>query len=169
VPAVLLVLTHLVGALGYRLIWAEQGATLLDALFMTFITITTIGFGEVYPLGSAGRLLTMVIAGTGIGSLFYTFTVLLDYASSEQVRAARRRRKMQKTIDDLKGHFILAGIGRVGAKPRPSSRSLACRSWWSTPGRRCLRFARRSSAPTCRGTPPKTRCCSPRASSAPGG
>jgi voltage-gated potassium channel len=111
---VLLVLTHLVGAVGYRLIWAEQGATLLDALFMTFITITTIGFGEVYPLGSAGRLLTMVIAGTGIGSLFYTFTVLLDYASSEQVRAARRRRKMQKTIDDLKGHFILAGIGRVG-------------------------------------------------------
>ena len=113
-PAVLLVLTHLVGAVGYRLIWAEHGATLLDALFMTFITITTIGFGEVYPLGSAGRLLTMVIAGTGIGSLFYTFTVLLEYASSEQVRSARRRRKMQKTIDDLKGHFILAGIGRVG-------------------------------------------------------
>ena len=114
VPAVLLVLTHLVGAVGYRVIWAEHGATLLDALFMTFITITTIGFGEVYPLGSSGRLLTMGIAGTGIGSLFYTFTVLLDYASSEQVRVARRRRKMQKTIDDLKGHFILAGIGRVG-------------------------------------------------------
>lgn len=113
-PALLLVLTHLVGAAGYRLIWAEHGATLLDALFMTFITITTIGFGEVYPLGSAGRLLTMAIAGTGIGSLFYTFTVLLDYASSEQVRVARGRRRMQKTIDELKGHFILAGIGRVG-------------------------------------------------------
>ncbi|MDP1918111.1 MAG: TrkA family potassium uptake protein [Myxococcales bacterium] len=114
VPAVLLVLTHLVGAVGYRLIWADHHATLLDALFMTFTTITTIGFAEVYPLDSAGRVLTMGIAGTGIGSLFYTFTVLLDYASSEQVRVARRRRKMQKTIDDLKGHFILAGIGRVG-------------------------------------------------------
>jgi len=114
VPAVLLVLTHLVGAVGYRLIWADHHATLLDALFMTFTTITTIGFAEVYPLDSAGRVLTMAIAGTGIGSLFYTFTVVLDYASSEQVRAARRRRKMQKTIDDLKGHFILAGIGRVG-------------------------------------------------------
>lgn len=114
VPAVLLVLTHFVGAVGYRLIWVDHHATLLDALFMTFTTITTIGFAEVYPLDSAGRLLTMGIAGTGIGSLFYTFTVLLDYASSEQVRAARRRRKMQKTIDDLKGHFILAGIGRVG-------------------------------------------------------
>lgn len=113
-PAVLLVLTHLVGAVGYRLIWADHHATLLDALFMTFTTITTIGFAEVYPLDSAGRVLTMGIAGTGIGSLFYTFTVLLDYASSEQVRVARRRRKMQKTIDDLKGHFILAGIGRVG-------------------------------------------------------
>lgn len=113
-PAVLLALTHVVGAVGYRVIWAEHDATLLDALFMTFITITTIGFGEVYPLGSIGRVLTMGIAGTGIGSLFYSFTVLLDYASSEQVRVGRRRRKMQKTIDDLKGHFILAGIGRVG-------------------------------------------------------
>lgn len=113
-PALLLVLTHLVGAVGYRVIWAEHHATLLDALFMTFITITTIGFAEVFPLDSTGRVLTMGIAGTGIGSLFYTFTVLLDYASSEQVRVARRRRKMQKIIDDLKGHFILAGIGRVG-------------------------------------------------------
>jgi voltage-gated potassium channel len=111
---VLLVLTHLAGVVGYRIIWAERDATLLDALFMTFITITTIGFGEVYPLGTAGRLLTMLIAGTGIGSLFYTFTLVLDYVSSEQVRTARRRRKMQKTIDGMQGHFILAGIGRVG-------------------------------------------------------
>lgn len=114
VPAVLLVLTHVVGTVGYPLVWREHSATWLDALFMTFTTITTIGFGEVYRLDTAGRFLTMAIAGTGIGSLFYSFTVLLDYAASEQVRAARRRRKMQRTIDDLQQHFILAGIGRVG-------------------------------------------------------
>jgi voltage-gated potassium channel len=114
VPLVLLALTHVVGAVGYRIIWDSRGGTWLDALFMTFITITTIGFGEVHPLGSEGRLLTMVIAGSGIGSLFYSFSVLLDYAASEQVRSARRRRKMQKAIDGLQGHYILAGIGRVG-------------------------------------------------------
>lgn len=113
VPALLLVLTHVVGAAGYHALWAPEG-TWLDALFMTFITITTIGFSEVHPLGTTGRLLTMGIAGSGIGSLFYTFTVALDYAASDQVRAARRRRKMQKTIDAMTGHFILAGIGRVG-------------------------------------------------------
>lgn len=113
VPATLLALTHVAGAVGYQLIWYPKGS-LLDALFMTFITITTIGFGEVHPLGTAGRLLTMGISASGIGSLFYTFTVVLDYAASDQVRAARRRRKMQKSIDALKGHYILAGIGRVG-------------------------------------------------------
>lgn len=114
VPIVLLALTHLIGAVGYKIIWADIGGTWLDALFMTITTITTIGFGEVHKLDTAGRLLTMVIAGLGIGSLFYSFTVLLDYAASEQVRSARRRRKMQKTIDAMKDHYILAGIGRVG-------------------------------------------------------
>jgi voltage-gated potassium channel len=114
VPLVLLLLTHVLGTIGYKLIWAEVQGTWLDALFMTFTTVTTIGFGEVHKLDTAGRLLTMVIAGSGIGSLFYSFTVLLDYAASEQVRSVRRRRKMQKTIDALSGHYILAGIGRVG-------------------------------------------------------
>jgi voltage-gated potassium channel len=114
VPLVLLAVTHVVGTVGYPLVWKDPGATWVDALFMTFITITTIGFGEVRPLSDLGRLLTMAIAGTGIGSLFYSFTVLLDYAASEQVRAARRRRTMQKRVDGLSGHFILAGVGRVG-------------------------------------------------------
>lgn len=114
VPIVLLLLTNLLGTVGFKIIWSDIGGTWLDALFMTVTTITTIGFGEVHKLDTAGRLLTMVIAGSGIGSLFYSFTVLLDYAASEQVRSARRRRKMQKTIDALSGHYILAGIGRVG-------------------------------------------------------
>jgi voltage-gated potassium channel len=114
VPAVLLIVTHVVGIVGYPLVWHDPAATWLDALFMTFITITTIGFGEVRPLDNAGRLLTMAIAGTGIGSLFYSFTVLLEYAASDQVRGDRRRRHMQRRIDAMSGHFILAGVGRVG-------------------------------------------------------
>lgn len=114
VPLALLAITHVVGAAGYWALWHERGGTWLDALFMTFITITTIGFGEIHPLGTEGRLLTMGIAASGIGSLFYTFTVVLDYLGSDDVRAARRRRKMQQRIAEMTDHFVLAGIGRVG-------------------------------------------------------
>jgi voltage-gated potassium channel len=88
---------------------------------MTFTTVTTIGFGEIHPLGTAGRVLTMAIAVGGIGSLFYSFTVMLEWASSDEVRAARRRRKMHEEIDRLAGHYIVAGFGRVG---REASREL---------------------------------------------
>lgn len=114
VPLVALVVTHLVGTAGFWLLWRDRGGTVLDALFMTFITITTIGFGEIHPVGTEGRLLTMVLAAGGIGSLFYTFTVALDWAASDEVRAARRLRKMQQTIDGLSGHYVIAGFGRVG-------------------------------------------------------
>lgn len=115
VPLVLLVITHVVGTVGFSLVWSEvPDATPFDALFMTFITISTIGYGEIHPLGPMGRMLAMAVAATGIGSLFYTFTVLLEYASSDAGRQARRRRKMKSTIDSLSGHFLVAGIGRVG-------------------------------------------------------
>lgn len=114
VPLVALALTHVAGTGGFWLLWRDRGGSLLDALFMTFITITTIGFGEVHPLGTGGRLLTMGLAAGGIGSLFYTFTVVLDWAASDEVRAARRLRKMQSVIDGLSGHYVIAGFGRVG-------------------------------------------------------
>lgn len=114
VPLVALIGTHVVGTAGYWVLWRDRQATLIDALYMTFMTVTTVGFAEVYPLDTAGRFLTMLIAGIGIGTLFYSFTVTLDWVTSDQTRAERRRRKMQQAIDALSGHFILAGIGRVG-------------------------------------------------------
>lgn len=114
VPFGALVVTHLVGVIGYWLLWRGQGGTLDDALFMTFTTVTTIGFGEVHPLGGAGRALTMVVAAGGIGSLFYSFTVTLDWLSSGEIQVARRKRKMRNQIGELSGHVILAGFGRVG-------------------------------------------------------
>ncbi len=113
-PLTALVVTHVVGTVGFHWLWAERGGSWFDALYMTFITITTIGFAEIFPLSTAGRLLTMAIAASGIGSLFYSFTVILDYAANDDVRASRRIRKMQKAIDGLSGHFIVAGLGRVG-------------------------------------------------------
>jgi voltage-gated potassium channel len=114
-PLGLLVFTHLLGMVGFSLEWRDvPDATAFDALYMTFITISTIGFAELHPMGPSGRVLVMLVAATGMGSLFYTFTVVLEYASSDAGREARRRRKMQSTIEALSGHFIVAGIGRVG-------------------------------------------------------
>ena len=113
-PVGLLLATHVVGVVGYHWLWQERGGTWMDALFMTFTTVATIGYGEVKPLDDAGRIFTMVIAVTGIGSLFYTFSVGLEHLTSDSVRQSRRKRRMQQRIDRLERHFVIAGYGRVG-------------------------------------------------------
>lgn len=151
VPAVLLALTHVVGMAGYHALWADENGSWLDALFMTFITITTIGFSEVHPLGTAGRVLTMGLAASGIGSLFYSFTVLLDYAASDQVREARRKRKMQKAIDEMKEHFVLAGIGRVGREAAAELKASAAKFVVVDPSPEVDHFASELGVPFIRG------------------
>src|SRR5262245_39543912 len=78
-PFSLLTTVVIVGTGGYYWLWREQGGTFMDGLFMTVTTITTIGYGEVKPLGTAGRIFTMILAVAGIGSLFYTLGVVMEY------------------------------------------------------------------------------------------
>jgi len=113
-PAALVVTVTVVGTAGYVLIGQEQGATWLDALFMTVTTITTIGYGEIIHLGSAGRIFTMLIAILGIGSLFYSLTVVMDYLVASRMVDPLGERKVQREIDKIKDHNIVAGLGRVG-------------------------------------------------------
>ncbi|MBI1728139.1 MAG: potassium channel family protein, partial [Candidatus Rokubacteria bacterium] len=102
------------GTLGYSWLWSDVGGTWLDALFMTVTTITTVGYGEVKPLNSAARIFTMFIAIVGVGSLFYTFGVVMEYLVAVRLADPTGRRKMEKLIEALSGHIILAGLGRVG-------------------------------------------------------
>lgn len=113
-PASLVILVTLIGTLGYAWLGREHGATWLDALFMTVTTITTIGYGEIIHLDSLGRIFTMFIAIFGIGSLFYSLTVVMDYLVSRRVIDPMGERKMQREIDKLRGHIVIAGLGRVG-------------------------------------------------------
>lgn len=113
-PAMLVLLVTGIGTLGYYWLGRDQQATLLDALYMTIITITTIGYGEVIRLNAAGRLFTIVIAITGIGSLFYSLTVVMEYLVSSHFVDPFGKRKRQRDIRQLKHHVILAGLGRVG-------------------------------------------------------
>jgi voltage-gated potassium channel len=104
----------IVGTIGYYVLWAASGGTWLDALFMTMTTITTIGYGEVRPLTSVGRIFTIIIAVIGIASLFFTFGVVMEYLVTSRLEGLPGRRRMAKKIESLDGHVIVAGLGRVG-------------------------------------------------------
>jgi voltage-gated potassium channel len=113
-PISLVLAVTFVGTLGYIWLGQSQGATWLDALFMTVTTISTIGYGEIIHLDSVGRIFTMFIAIFGIGSLFYSLTVVMDYLVSSRMVDPYGERKLQREIDRLKDHIVIAGLGRVG-------------------------------------------------------
>jgi voltage-gated potassium channel len=140
-PVGLLVATHLVGTLGYHWLWRDRGGTWMDALFMTFTTVATIGYGEVKPLDDAGRIFTMAIASAGIGSLFYSFTVGLDHLTSDSVRQSRRKRRMQQRIEGLERHVVVAGYGRVGREAAQELRQAGLPVVVVDPGSAAVRLA----------------------------
>ena len=116
VPLVVLGCVIVFGTLGYYALWRSEGATWLDAAYMTFITITTVGYNEIYPLGSWGRVFTILVALTGIGSLFYLFSVVMDRLVSLRLDTRREQRKMEHKILELERHIILVGLGRMGKR-----------------------------------------------------
>ena len=113
-PLTLVLTVVVIGTLGYRWLWRDVGGTWMDALFMTVTTITTIGYGEIKPLTTAGRLFTIFLAFTGIGSLFYTLGVVMEYLVGVRLADPMGRRRMERRIGELTGHVIVAGMGRVG-------------------------------------------------------
>jgi voltage-gated potassium channel len=113
-PLSLVLVVIVIGTLGYHWLWLEMGGTWMDALFMTVTTITTIGYGEIKPLTTAGRLFTMGLAITGIGSMFYMLGVVMEYLVSVRLADPMGRRRMERRIRELAGHVIVAGMGRVG-------------------------------------------------------
>lgn len=113
-PLLLVWLITAIGTLGYTWLGRPYGRDWFDALYMTIITITTIGYGEVIPLDTRGRVFTMVIAVTGIGSLFYWFSAVMDYMVGQRLLELKGGKRMQREIDHLSGHIVLAGLGRVG-------------------------------------------------------
>ena len=123
-PIAVLLLVSALGTLGYYLLWLREGGTVIDALYMTFITVATIGYEEVHPLGTSGRLLTMGLAALGSGSLGYFLSTTMEYLVSRQLRDPNGRRRMQSQIDTLEGHVILVGLGKMGQQAALEHRSL---------------------------------------------
>jgi len=106
----------LVGTLGYRWLGGDQYSW-LDCFYMTFITITTIGYGEIVDVTDYeyGRLFTIFIGLTGIGVLGYVLSTVTAFMLEGEFNEVRRRNKMEKKIAQLKGHYIVCGMGQIGS------------------------------------------------------
>ncbi len=101
----------LVGTTGYIML---EGWPWTDALYMTLITISTVGFGEIRPLSEQGRMFTAALIVMGVGGAAYTFSTVADYLIAGELRGVLRRQRMQKRIRQMQGHYIVCGFGRMG-------------------------------------------------------
>jgi voltage-gated potassium channel len=99
------------GVLGYMVF---EGWSFTDALYMTVITLTTVGYREVRTLDTSGQLWTMVLLVTGVGTLFYAAVSSVELVVEGTIRGYFGRRRMKAAINELQGHYILCGHGRVG-------------------------------------------------------
>ncbi len=108
--AVLLVVA--LGTFGYHFI---EGWNWLDSLFMTSITITTVGYGETHPLDDAGRLFTIFLLLTSVGVFAYSLTAIASLLMEAQFGTLLWRRRMDARIEGMKDHFIVCGFGRTGS------------------------------------------------------
>jgi voltage-gated potassium channel len=100
------------GTGGYMLI---EGWGVLDALYMTTITITTIGYGEVNVLSPQGRAFTIVLIVVGVVMASYTVTSIISLFTSEQFLGEVRNRRRRRMLKEISNHCIICGFGRMGS------------------------------------------------------
>jgi len=106
-----LIIVIAIGVIGYKLI---EGWSLLDCLFMTVTTISTVGYREIHPLSTGGMVFTIVLIIGGVGVLFYAVTTVVQYIVEGNLANILGRRRMEEKISKLRDHIVVCGFGRVG-------------------------------------------------------
>jgi len=99
------------GTTGYIVI---EGWEFLDALYMTIITISTVGYSEVHLVSKAGRLFTILLVFFGVGFTLYIAAAVVQFMVEGRIRIILGRRRLEKKIDRMKDHYIVCGYGRIG-------------------------------------------------------
>jgi voltage-gated potassium channel len=105
-----LVAVLVVGTIGYWLL----GLSVIDAAYQTVTTVSTVGFREIGQVDRNFQIFTIALILTGVGTALYTLTVLLETLVEGRLTARYWRRRMQRDIDRMKGHVVVAGWGRLG-------------------------------------------------------
>ena len=101
------------GSAGYMFL---EGWPLSDAVYMTIITLSTVGFSEVGEMSPQGRVFTSILILTGVGSFAFLFTAITQAVVAGQVSGAWQKRKLEKKLRQMRDHYIVCGYGRVGTK-----------------------------------------------------
>ena len=99
------------GTVGYMVI---EGWDLKDSLFMTVITISTVGYGETHQLHEQGRIFTIFLVLFGVGLTLYVTAGIVRCIVEGQIQTVLGRRRLDKRIKRLKNHYIICGYGRIG-------------------------------------------------------
>ncbi len=106
-----IVLLNIFGTVMYVLV---EGWEPIDALYMTVITIATVGYGEVRELSDSGRVFTIVLIYLGVGAATTAITNAVSLALGPVLWGSLRRRRLQRMVDDIENHYIVCGYGRMG-------------------------------------------------------
>jgi len=110
-PFIVIMVLFLTGIAGFM---ALEGFTFWDSLYMTVITISTVGFSEVKPLSFEGRIFTVFLIMSSFGTFAYTITEVTRYVIDGEFRRLILHIRVDRTIGKLKGHTIICGYGRNG-------------------------------------------------------
>ena len=110
-PAIVILIVLLLGIFGYMVI---EGWSLLDSIYMTVITLSTVGYGEVRDISGTGRIFTITLILFGIFIITYTVGWIAKNFIEGEMRAILGRRKLDKQIKSLRDHYIICGYGRIG-------------------------------------------------------
>ncbi len=111
----LLTLATLVSAGTFGYVVIEKWSP-FEALYMTIITLATVGYSEVHNLSDNGKIFTIMLIVFGVGTIAYTIGTMLQFMVEGQLLQLLGRKKVQKRISRLKGHYIICGYGRIGRK-----------------------------------------------------
>src|SRR4029077_18250529 len=114
VTMALLLLIALSGTLGFKFFSLDPNVSWIDCLFMTVTTMTTVGYGEIVPLGQGGRLFVILFLFAGFGIVSYGAVEIGQWIFSAEMRNYLEKRRMDKEIQTLQNHFIVCGFGRMG-------------------------------------------------------
>lgn len=105
----------MIGTLGYM---AFQGWSFLDSIYMTVITVATVGFTEVHPLSPSGRIFTIFIIIGGVGALTLFLERVGRFVVEGEFQKLLWRQKVEKSIQDMRDHVVICGYGKVGREVR---------------------------------------------------